>query len=504
MSDKKTKNFEDSLEKISKTNTPFVHADHRRPRTRRELLSSGFLSFASAAVLPSMLSIASNKAFGLECSGGESTGANKFMPYLHIELSGGAGLSGNYIFGKEAPGAAFEPLSADGYATLGFDGIPEINQTINDENGNPMIPWGGRMDTGKGVHLGLRQVMSDAAIQCTKIVGVPVECADDTRNNPFNAVQLSVMASGFNGNLIHIAGTRGGNNTFGRTNETPFGVNPGLVKAVVTGPEDTQALVDPGVVARALRPEDAVRITQAAAKLSESHLMKFNALTLPEQIRDLVRCGYLSAESLLSDFTADSLNPAMDTIVTGNPILNAAMNNNDTRGTMTIAKLLADNNTAAATMELGGFDYHGRGLQNRTNKDIEVGIKAGLCLQTAYEKGTPLFIAITSDGSVACQADGTPRSDSGSRGSMLMIAMVPNAAPGISVPQIGAFNDSGAVNTAMMSTTSNSAAAAGALLSYNYAMLNGKMDGFTKVMTASGSSNIFASDNKFLGFEPPA
>jgi len=166
---------------------PALHADHKLPTTRRELLSAGLVSGLSFAVVPSILSTFGQQALAApNCAKGGAAGAGAKLPgYLHVELSGGPALSGNFMIGKQAAGAAFEPLAAAGYQTLGVTGTPTLDTSVK-----------GQFIASSQFLAGMKSVMSAAALAKTVAVGIAGTSGDDTANNPLNPVQLATQIIG--------------------------------------------------------------------------------------------------------------------------------------------------------------------------------------------------------------------------------------------------------------------------------------------------------------------
>src|SRR6478609_6484606 len=112
---------------------PALHADHKLPTTRRELLGAGLTAGLSYAVVPSILSSFGQEAFAAAvCAKSAAPGAAgaKLPGYLHVELSGGPGITGNVIPGKQAFGAAYEPMAAAGLQARGQLAVPTFDTAI--------------------------------------------------------------------------------------------------------------------------------------------------------------------------------------------------------------------------------------------------------------------------------------------------------------------------------------------------------------------------------------
>ena len=91
---------------------PLRHPDHRRPVTRREFLSQGFLTGLGLVTAPSIFSLFANpraayaalspdvEALKAGC-GIATQGAGK-IPFICFDLAGGANISGsNVLVGKQ-------------------------------------------------------------------------------------------------------------------------------------------------------------------------------------------------------------------------------------------------------------------------------------------------------------------------------------------------------------------------------------------------------------------
>jgi hypothetical protein len=468
--------------------TPYLHKDHKVPMTRRELLGQGFISMTGAVVMPSFLSaVVSRTAFGAECAASGSS-LNVF-PYLHVELSGGAAISGNFVFGKQRDGAPLELLGPTSYNSLGLPAEFHPSNGTDMSFGGPFVPTSGFLR-------GLNQVMSPEAKAKTAIAGGAGTSNDDSRGNPLNGANLAIAAVSGNGNLVQLAGT-GVTLAGGRTAPLDVGLNPGLSKVQIAASRDVLNLVDPGLLASRLSAADAARIAEAAGKLSASRIAAFSQKELPAQIKELAECGYINSVELLTKYDASSLGPENDPIVTamGFNLANA----NDQR-VASIAKLLVDGNAAAGTIERGGYDYHGRGRATQDAQDFAAGRDVGLALELAHRKGVPMFVAVTSDGSVSFNGRNAA-SDSGARGAYLMIAIGATARPEMNSYQVGAYSDAGAVDTSYLDTAGSPRLQAMNIVN-NYAAVAGKSATFDEQLKKAGVNNPFAGkDIQYLAFK---
>jgi len=495
---------------VEENSKPMLHADHKLPSTRRELLGAGLVTGLSYAVVPAILSTFGQQALAApNCAKGGAAGAAgaKLPGYLQVELSGGAAITGNFMIGKQAAGAAFEPLAAAGYQTLGVTGTPTLDASVK-----------GQFIASSGFLAGMKSVMSAAALAKTVAVGLAGTSGDDTANNPLNPVQLATQVIGNPGQLVQIAGTGNQANTLGRTQPLNVAQNPGLAKANIANEGSLANLVNPGLIATRFggNVQSSVAVADLAHKLTASKLGAFSAKDLNQQVKDLVECGYMGAKDLLTQFTADRLTPTTDTAITGaafNAIpvatltgaTTAAPNSPSSLKAIIMSKLLSDGLASGAVIEMGGYDYHGRGRPAQNARDFEAGQTVGLALEVAHRKGAPLFVAVTSDGSVS-SGNGTDYSaDNGSHGGALMLAIGQTAIPGTNMLQIGKYADSGAVDTSYATVTAGTPAAQALCIAYNFAAFSGRMAQFEAVLAANATVNPFkGQENLYLAFAPKA
>ncbi len=502
--------------------TPLAQQEGHGPAlTRRALLGRGIIGFSTSFVAPSFLSLISRQAMGLECSQEEST--TRTVPYLHIEASGGMNMAGSeFIFGKQGAGAPLELLSVGSYSSLGLTTAndPSVTGMINREFGAPFHAH-------SAILAGLKSVMSPAAIAKTGVAGGAGRSADDTRQNLHNPIQLAIKSVSSKGELVQIAGTTG-SNTGGQTAATDVAEDPSLSKAQIRSTNDIAGLINPGVLATRLSEPAARKIFAAANKMSDVSLAKFNSKDLPSQVADLIRCGYVGGQELVEGFTPANILPQNDTDVQAilGIAAGAALPQAEAAA-FSIATLLVKGHAAGGTIEMGGYDYHNNARQSTDDRNFAIGRRIGFALELAHRKNQPLFVALTSDGSVSANgqtaqnstltfrdANGVPTtvtqskfqfsSDSGGRGAYLMFAIGTNESgrPEMRHNQIGAFGDDGSVN-ATQGVQANSDRLQALNIVANYASLNDKMGQFNEVLRAAGAQNPFAGDERaYVAFTP--
>jgi hypothetical protein len=209
--------------------------------------------------------------------------------------------------------------------------------------------------------------------------------------------------------------------------------------------------VDPGLFST----KEAEAIIKAAGKMSDVQLALFQAKSVPDQIKDLMNCGYLTGSAFLTKFTPAALDARLDTRLA--PIFPAMATDPNQARLATLCKLLIDGNATAATYEIGGCDYHGQGVANQRTKNIEIGAAIGRFLLSCAVANIPGMVFLTTDGGVSSNGAGVNaavgpffafNSDNGQRSGAAIMAYHPTAAfKAIGGNQIGAYTAAGAADT---------------------------------------------------------
>jgi hypothetical protein len=502
-----------------------------KPVTRRSLLSQGLITGAGYVAMPSIINtVFERRAYGQAALQCKQASAGGVMPgFMQFELSGGWAGARNFAWGKQKNGGAFVPLADQSYAQLG------LGPTISPKDPTKIdLQIGGPMVAGSFFLQGLISATTAEARGKMTISAVANISADDTANNQLNLSQLAAqIVNAGSQQLVQLVGSNpnGRPNTFGRTAAVTVGDNAALSKAPVASSADVLSLVDPGLIGAKLSSASVQKISSAVKGMSESQLMKFQALSLPQQVADLVRCGYIGASELLGGIDQQRINPSVDLAVRNVPgLVNAqgVFANAEEERTATMAKLLADGMTAGATMEMNGYDYHGNTLAQTNASDFRAGRNVGIALQIAHLKGAPLFVAVSSDGSVSAPANGAPdaatglidpTSDFGPAGSILMITMnagtaaannngvltgVAGTRAAMNHYQVGAFNDNGAVDSTYLPAMAADPKLAAITVAANYAAFAGKMDNFRKMLQSAGQEDFIKDNVDYLAVRPKA
>ena len=176
---------------------PLKHESHKRPVTRRDFISQGFLAGSGSVIGTSALSMfASPRAAYAELSGdlqglrdacGISTqGAGK-IPFICFDLAGGANFANSNVL-MGGSGGQRDFLTTEGYSKTGLPGDMTPNLTNPDTGESSFI----NDDLGLAFHSDsafLRGILDKvSATTAANINGavIPARSDNDTGNNPHN------------------------------------------------------------------------------------------------------------------------------------------------------------------------------------------------------------------------------------------------------------------------------------------------------------------------------
>ncbi|MDH4073477.1 MAG: general secretion pathway protein GspF, partial [Gammaproteobacteria bacterium] len=402
---------------------PLRHPDHKRPVTRRDFLAQGFISGSAIATGGGVLSLFSNPREALAALSGDldtagcgiaTAGAGK-IPFICFDLAGGANIAGsNVLVGNQ--GGQMDFLNTSGYEKMGLPGdmVPGLTDPLTG------LPYA-NTDFGLAFHSdsAFKRGMdaSMTAGRGAQLNGAifPARSDNDTGNNPHNPMK-GIARAGADGSILTLAGSEnspsGGNST-----EPVSLMNPELQPTKVDRPSDVTALVDTGQLVGILGPDDATAVMESIYRISEMKVgragvagsMDWNQqITSADVVRDLVSCGYMKAADIADRFGGTPLDPGQDPMIVGpGGIFSAAeftandRDGSEFRKTAAIMKLVMNGFAGAATIEMGGYDYHGGARAEGEVKDFRAGRCMGACIEYAARIGVPLMLYVFSDGSLS-------------------------------------------------------------------------------------------------------
>jgi hypothetical protein len=517
---------------------PILHENHRRPVTRRELLSAGLMSTTGMVLAPAWLAallkpgkagaqqipldsdvqalLASN-----QCNVTQGAG---LIPFICFDLAGGANTVGSeVIVGVQGGQANF--LSAAGYGKMGVPGnmVPTSGAFVSDALG---LLWHSDGAILRGI---LSKATSAATAAGTNGAVFPALSENDTDINPHNPM-YGIAQVGANGSLLTLVGTEptvSGGNSGAPPNLGGVPINPAWQPSTIDQPSDATGLVSTGgTSADALSVavlESEVRISSGTtlynSSASDPAASFTGVLTEPSgstpgvqlytdassdgQLKNQVRCSYVKATNNAAAFgNPADLDPTQDKNIVGgsSPIFAAAdFSDPDVAMTATVMKLVLNGFAGAGTIALSGFDYHDNTRATGETRNFQAGQMIGAVLEYAQRLGKPVMIYVISDGSLTSSSmvDTTPagrdklawQGDSSAVASTFFLVYSPKGRPqpvgGAASQQIGYFSSDGSV-VSTSSPGANSVEQLVEMLVLNYMALQGVEGQFSTLFPQQG------------------
>ncbi|MDO9183433.1 MAG: hypothetical protein Q7U04_13545, partial [Bacteriovorax sp.] len=356
---------------------------------RRDFLAHGLMAGFGTVMLPSLLSaLRIDSANALDCGAGMAAAQARGIPILIFDLAGGSNVAGsNVMVGKT--GGQMDYLTS--YKTLG---LPDSMHPKN--SGQTSNELGLQFHADSAI---LRGIQSTTAASTRAKVDGAVFCAssnDDTANNPHNPIYWLTRAGAI-GDLSPMAGTQG--TTSGGNSTIPqASIIPTMKPVTINTPKDALNLVTIGKLGTIFGNDKTTKILKAAENMSATKVAQFSRRSLPDQLKDLINCGYLQSQDAINKFLPSAVDPTLDATVTS---VFTNMNDADQRKTATIAKLIFDGHVGVGTITLGGFDYHTDNRSSGEDKDFKVGDLIGRVMELAAKKQKDVFIYVITDGGVS-------------------------------------------------------------------------------------------------------
>ena len=457
---------------------PLRHADHPRPRTRREFVAQGFMTGAATVLGPSLLGLLANPRTAHAALAGDiqtavascgiTTGAGK-IPFICFDLAGGGNIAGSNVL-VGGPKGQLDFLSVAGYSKLGLPGTMVPNPSTS---GNFIDSTFGLRFHSDSAHLrGMKARTGASAMANTTGTVIPALSQNDTNVNPHNPM-YGIYSFGARGGLLDLIGSdssiSGGNSM-----APPNWIIPSAAPVKISSSNDSKGLVSTGQLGVLLpTPSDVTNVMESMKRISDakySHVNAYadstsNAAALGPQ--GTQACGYTKASYIVDRYNSPSaVNPDVDPNIVGSGgIFTTAeyQANSDYQKTAAVMKLVIDGNAAAGTIEMGGFDYHTGDRATGEARDFNVGNCIGAVLEYAARVKSPVMIYVFSDGSLA--SSGMVDNSVGGRGKGVWTGDNQNVAatyfliynpagkpasaqssPELSL-QLGNFNPDGSLNT---------------------------------------------------------
>ncbi len=493
-----------------------LHRDHRSPVSRRDFLARSAYGIAGSILMPSAFNLLSSRvsAQSLECNFGNAL-ESSMAPIMVLDFAGGACfsaqdfqvggaggqldyLSSNQNFGipdekRVGPGGAF--ANADTEYGIAF---------------HPESPFLAGLNS--RLSAGIRQQV-DGFIMASK-------SGDDTNNNEMGC-QFMPSVLGRTGTIANAVSSRTGPTPTGGRHRPAQGSYRAEAAPVPVGSSSAaQKIGGQGKLYSLLSTSKAERILSAINQMSPSRVQTFQNLSLPEQTRILVDCGYLRSVELPSLYAPNTIFPLDQN---GNPTeanINTAFNSetfnnrNDgvspTGALAAISRLILHGYSGVGTVEFGGYDDHDGTAVSMRNRAWDAGRFVARVVQYFALENKPIVIMVTTDGAMG--NNGTPDNnvdvtgtsgyfgrpgDGGQFSVYAVFAFIPGSSRGslIANPgrQIGHYSTNGVVNTSSIAADNPTRVAQLAI--FNYLALHGREN---EMVNVTGGSDLLSSVNADL------
>ena len=422
---------------------------HEAPlRTRRDFLSAGLIQMTASITLPSVATMLARsgvaRAQEIVCPKGGNTA---LVPFITINLAGGAGLSANFVPHDEGE----QPLQS--YSKIGLGTTPPIMTAF--ANNAPFAA--------NGISQFIVGVTDNAALTTvlnTAFVAAPVRTRDDSSENKLNLEGMVAKAGRAGSILPHLGSNR---NAFAFVPPpNPLGVR--RFNAI------QEALAIGGRLGERLDTSQQAKLFKAIETMTADQTRGLASKTGGAEMAQLLNCAAKDNSALVG--TPDpGVDPAADPAylaVWGNPNMNS-----DEYARAAIVYNVIKGNAAAGTINLGGYDYHNGTRTTGDTRDNNAGTLVGMILQSFAVMGTKGFVAVTTDGAVtgpnSGSAGGVWTSDRGSAGMAYMLAYDPLTPPSTRGFQMGHYlpgRNQQAVDQSFVTSGTAEMAAAGIFANY--------------------------------------
>lgn len=429
-------------------NEVHLHADHKVPTTRREFLASGLMGVSTLAFTSgSMALLSPSNVLGAAVCGSSNLLCGN-VPFLCLDGAGGMNIAGGNVIVGFASNQEQEEFGHNVISDFRRLGIADNYHPS--KSGMINSSFGLKFHSTSGILEGLEEVLAPR-IGDTKDLREYVDglllCAvtnDDTSGNPTNTTYMAQKV-GAKGDLVQLIGTSGsvsGGNSVAPSDQ----VNLTLKPSALGNFKSSESLLSIGdnimgngglnafATGGATRMK---RFMELLSRSGSSHLndIRRNPAMSAEVDKFLTRQG--GTQGVFDRFSPATLNPMT------NPtdgaliakVYDAPLGNVDQR-VANILNLLTKRIAGAATIEIGGCDYHNGTATSGHERDKSIGRNMGLAIRMAAERNQPIFLHLFTDGGVTGDAAGQVdpnmptrtvwRSDDGVRSAAVMLVFHPN------------------------------------------------------------------------------
>lgn len=398
--------------------------------TRRELLELGVLPFAVRLMVPSVVQLMSNLITA--DARAQTLSSTIPIPFININLSGGASLDANVIPYNNVNGVK---SLLPNYQLLGMG-----NTTGTDGVEANIVPYlGTHFHKNSPMLKGLVEILGENPDQNIKLTSLCVETASDTFNvislrPPFD-VSHAVEAAGRKGTYLSDLHVSNSGSFYGTMSISPFRSEE---------PESRTQVQTLNEILKAVSLSGFITEQNKIQSNSYNNLNKNQQNGLVKLIRNLANVQIGDQKKELNKAYADAEN-LLGGAVSGVDLVDP-YKNSDAISAFSLTKdssqfdqafagsvhATIQGYTSHCMILFGGYDYHQPTLRvDSDKKDYAFGKKLGQILKYATLTKKPVFITVTTDGSNRVSFDNKEQSttsiwDGDSRSSLqLMVAYQP-------------------------------------------------------------------------------
>lgn len=391
----------------------YQHEGHKKPVTRREFFAQSSKAVATSVLMPSLLSMISQRAYG-QSTCGLNTELSSMIPVFQYDAAGGAAWANDIVVG----GMGGQRDFIQGERAYENYGIPD-DLNYNRAGVTPDENFGLLFHPESAFLAGLKQALPQQYWNSVSGFSVANRSGSDTRTNYLSPIHY-FSKFGHNGAITNVVGSSvdaGG----GRHRAARHSISTSSMPVLVNSSESARRIAGAGRIVNNLGQAKAQRVIEAMNKMSSSQIERFTGLSFHQQLQALQDCGLLSSlelhylNSIELPFvqTPDQIFPSNG--VGGDATLQQAFSVTDGDSTRlaAMAKLLMDRNVGAAVFERGGYDNHNGTSRDPMTRRCQAGYRIGQMIHYAALRQSPLYVVVTTDGGmgVTRNEDGVVQTD---------------------------------------------------------------------------------------------
>lgn len=432
-------------------NKPLLYNDHKAPISRRDFLASGLMGMSALALTSGMGSmLSSSNAFGaLMCNSGNLLCGN--VPFLCLDGAGGMNIAGGNAIVGFASNQEQEEFGGNVLSDFRRLGIPD--EYHPSKSGMINSSFGLKFHSTSGILQGMNEVlaprMGDTKDLREYVDGLLL-CGitnDDTQENPINTTYMAQKA-GAVGDLVQLVGTSSsvsGGNSVSPSDQVNLTIKPSRLESF----DSSESLLSIGST---IMGTGALSSSTSGGGLRMKKFMQLITRGGADHLSGLNRNPASAAEiqklairqqgtlNVFDSFSPSALNPTTNT-THGNILVDAygkalTAFTREEEIAANIFNLLSARIAGAATITVGGCDYHDGTALTGHSRDMAIGRHIGHMIRVAHLRNKPVFIHLFTDGGVTGDAAGQVdpslpnrvvwRSDDGVRSAALMVVFNPN------------------------------------------------------------------------------